>query len=228
MDLSKEMTPLKKIIWRKTELLRYTIVDLLTKVLTPSLYRKIDLIGLLGGETHNPIYSGVARCPRPAILKMKDVFKGKKVRGVEVGVFRGDNAKSILKELNIEKLFLVDSWGNYNQMKAKMEGVYLHVLDELGDNKKVEIIRKESRIGVNCFEDNSLDFVYVDANHTYESVYQDISLWVKKIKINGIMGGHDVFNWMDVLDAVKDFCVNHKIRFEIKLPDWYFIKKEVK
>jgi hypothetical protein len=41
------------------------------------------------------------------------------------------------------------------------------------------------------FEDNSLDFVYIDANHTYEGVKEDIKYWYPKVKPGGLLLGHD-------------------------------------
>jgi len=42
------------------------------------------------------------------------------------------------------------------------------------------------------FEDNSLDLVYIDAAHDYENVKKDISFWLPKIRLNGIIAGHDI------------------------------------
>ena len=39
--------------------------------------------------------------------------------------------------------------------------------------------------------DNTLDFCYIDADHSYDSVKNDLDIWLPKIKINGIICGHD-------------------------------------
>ena len=41
------------------------------------------------------------------------------------------------------------------------------------------------------FENGSFDFVYLDADHSFESVWQDLSVWYPKIRIGGILAGHD-------------------------------------
>jgi hypothetical protein len=41
------------------------------------------------------------------------------------------------------------------------------------------------------FENGSLDFVYLDADHCFESVWQDLSVWYPKVRIGGILAGHD-------------------------------------
>lgn len=53
------------------------------------------------------------------------------------------------------------------------------------------------------FEDGSLDFVYIDGEHTYKGVKKDIELFLPKIKPNGFIGGHDFKpKWKGVMDAV--------------------------
>jgi predicted O-methyltransferase YrrM len=58
---------------------------------------------------------------------------------------------------------------------------------------------------VNQFEDESLDVVFIDLTHTYESVKQDIELWLPKVKKGGILAGHDYENdWPEVVKAVDE------------------------
>lgn len=52
-------------------------------------------------------------------------------------------------------------------------------------------VRLESVEAAATYEDNSLDFVFIDADHTYDAVKSDILAWLPKIKINGIISGHD-------------------------------------
>lgn len=62
------------------------------------------------------------------------------------------------------------------------------------------------------FEDNSLDLVFIDADHEYESVKKDILLWHPKIKDDGIIAGHDYsldpVHWPGVRKAVDEFFPN--------------------
>jgi predicted O-methyltransferase YrrM len=44
---------------------------------------------------------------------------------------------------------------------------------------------------VHQYEDDSLDFVFIDANHNYEDVLEDLRNWLPKIKIGGVLAGHD-------------------------------------
>jgi predicted O-methyltransferase YrrM len=54
------------------------------------------------------------------------------------------------------------------------------------------------------FADNSVDFVFIDADHTYESVKKDIVSWLPKVKPSGIISGHDYLCGHGVADAVKE------------------------
>ena len=58
----------------------------------------------------------------------------------------------------------------------------------------------------NLFKDNAYDFIYIDADHKYESVIKDVELYLPKLKKGGIIGGHDYcpYSWPDVIKAVDE------------------------
>ena len=60
-----------------------------------------------------------------------------------------------------------------------------------GFEDRAIMIRSLSEQAVNLFEDGSLDFVYLDGNHAYDFIKQDIELWYPKVKKGGIVAGHD-------------------------------------
>jgi len=63
-----------------------------------------------------------------------------------------------------------------------------------------------------CFPDESLDFIYIDADHTYEAVVNDIKVWYPKLKVGGLFGGHDYWKSryfgrnFGVIQAVNEFA----------------------
>lgn len=220
---------MKNYIVKKTEKIRYKLASTILKQLTPALYKKIDLNTFNNNRVFQFKSDNISNTIRPSIKFMKEKFNEKLVKGVEIGVERGRNSKSILNELNIGKLYLIDVWDNYKGIYIvwSLEN-YNHVLRKFKDDKRVNIIKDFSNNAVINFWDNTLDFVYIDANHKYKYVYQDIELWYPKVKVGGIIAGHDVCI-PDTLKAVKDFCSKKNIKFQTEIPDWYFIKpKEFK
>ena len=225
MESTREViNEMKNYIIKKTEKIRYKIASIILKKLTPILYKKIDLNTFTNNRVFQFKSDNIPNTIRPSIKFMKEKFNGKLVQGAEIGVERGRNSKCILNELNIRELYLIDVWDNYKEIYVvwSLEN-YNYVLRKFKDDKRVKIIKDFSEKAVNNIGDNSLDFIYIDANHNYKYVYQDITLWYPKIKDGGIIGGHDVCI-PDTLKAVKDFCNNKNIKFTIEIPDWYFIK----
>ena len=212
-------------IAEKTVKFRYKLASFILKRLTPVLYKKID-ITTFNKRVFQFKTDNIHITIRPSVNFMKKIFDGRLVKGAELGVERARNSKSILRELNIEKLYLIDVWDiykgiDYNWSKEN----YNHVIRILEDDKRVRIIKDYSENAVKNIEDNSLDFVYIDANHNYDYVCKDINLWYPKVKEGGIIGGHDICI-PDVLKAVKEFCSDKNIKFQTEIPDWYFIKHE--
>jgi hypothetical protein len=113
--------------------------------------------------------------------------------GAEVGVCRGFNAANILS-LWPGKLHLVDAWApvpGYAETYDH-EANYLEALARLTEYEgRYEIHRQDSLEASYGFENASLDFVYLDANHAYGAVLKDLSHWWPKIKPGGILAGDD-------------------------------------
>lgn len=124
-------------------------------------------------------------------------------KGVEVGVELGLYSEVLLKANPKLKLSCVDPWsaGAYepnihavDKEQIKYDERYKECIERLSpyfEESRVEIIRQPSLGALKEFEDNSLDFVYIDANHDFVNFTNDIHNWVKKVKIGGIIAGHD-------------------------------------
>ena len=217
-------------IGKKTRNIRYKGVKLIMKYITPKLLESIhhstfsrNHIKLM--KDINPINV------RPAIQFIKNIFKDKDLIGLELGVNRGLNAKSIIENLNIKKLFLVDIWKNYYYIPKNANKNYLFVKQIFKNDNRIEIIKGKSLEVCKNFN-NMLDFIYIDSNHSYNDVYNDLLNWITKIKINGIISGHDIDSYSldyeapQVYPAVIDFCSDYGYVFYIDTPDFYFIKRE--
>jgi predicted O-methyltransferase YrrM len=140
-----------------------------------------------------------------------------KAQVVEVGVYKGYFAKQFIPELDsIDRLFLVDPW-NSPQCEGQMVGSeedHTQIITDFHQFSNVHIVKDYSQRAVNMFNDNSLDLVYLDAEHTYDGLLGDINLWYSKVKKGGILAGHDVFapEHIGVTNALCDiFACPHKI-----------------
>ena len=170
---------------------------------------------------------------RPMINFVKNHLQGSFI-GVEIGVQAGKNAKSILDTLNIKRLYLVDPYIEFYQPQtgtgATKEVQEIHKrnakkrLEKYKD--KIEFVEKLSSEAAGLFGDNSLDFVYIDGNHDYDFVIQDITLWYPKVRSGGVIGGHDFgINWVGVVEAVLEYRDKHNLKLYGDKYDWWFIKK---
>jgi len=171
---------------------------------------------------------------RPSLQFVKEKLKTKEgLIGVELGVFRGENALDMFKTMNIRHLYLIDPWVSYDNKDPNMHGK--QVLNEALDNTKkilrnygdkITFIKKFSNDALKDIPDN-VDFIYIDGNHDYKFVKEDMLNYYKKIKIGGIMAGHDL-NHLDrhkgVTKAFFEFISKYKLRPFIESPDWWVIK----
>lgn len=117
--------------------------------------------------------------------------------GAEIGVEQGEYSETLLRENPKLRLYGIDAWEAY-------EGYRDHTrqekLDRFAEATRVRMqgyefkpIRKFSMDAVKEFVDNSLDFVYIDANHDFAHVTEDIFHWSKKVRPGGIVSGHDYY-----------------------------------
>lgn len=118
--------------------------------------------------------------------------------GVELGSFKGQFANTILNNWN-GKLLMVDVWRElpheeYDDASNHREHIdaYTQAMDNIkGYEDRAYMLRMKGEHACDFISDQSLDFVYIDANHTYKCVKEDINLWYPKVKSGGIVMGHD-------------------------------------
>ena len=92
-------------------------------------------------------------------------------------------------------------------------------------NNNVEIIKGFSLEVVNKFDDETFDWIYIDANHNYDSVKADLVAWIPKVKIGGWISGHD-WDHPDVKKALLEEFPNEDITAGIYPPQSWVIKKD--
>jgi len=156
----------------------------------------------------------------------------KEISGVEVGVLWGDYSKKIndyFKYLKLD-LFLVDMWkatNDYEESAQKdLDDAYKRVCEYFEKFENVKILRLSSLEASSRFKDNSLDFVYIDGNHKYEFVKQDLNIWYNKLKTHGVLFGDDYSKSYGVHRAVSEFSFEKKlvVKFSDNYKQFAFIK----
>jgi predicted O-methyltransferase YrrM len=130
-------------------------------------------------------------------------------RGAEVGVFKGIFANRLLKNLpDIQTYYCIDPWAHdedykktlrprSSENKVNLNQAYKAFLKNTNNwkNKRI-ILQMTSMEALNRVVDESLDWVFVDGNHAYEYAREDIIGWSKKLKVGGLLAGHDYFDKM--------------------------------
>ena len=117
-----------------------------------------------------------------------------KIVGVEIGLWKADFARMMLEKNDRLYWFGIDPYfpyGKKRRTQPQWDGIYNKVVKKMEPfRERFTLIRKPSDEGVN-FIPNNVDFVFVDGNHDYDMVWNDILLYEKKIRPGGILAGHD-------------------------------------
>jgi cephalosporin hydroxylase len=159
---------------------------------------------------------------------------------VEIGVYGGASLLSIadICKDNHNTLFGVDPWELVKtsngiditgerliQTKDKMKKIRLNLektIAGLGHNHIT--LKKGFSIDVACeFTDKSLDFVFIDGDHSYDSAWSDIRAWYPKVKIGHTLAGHD-FGDPEVSRAVTNFANDKNLKFSTSCGNWIIVK----
>lgn len=141
--------------------------------------------------------------------------------GAEIGVEQGAYAETLLRANPGLHLLCVDAWKSYrgyrdHTSQEKLDRFYRAACARLNPYD-AEIIREFSMQIVTRIPEGSLDFVYIDANHRFEFVVNDIIEWSKRVRSGGIVSGHDYIRsgsdyQVHVVEAVHAYTSAHQIR----------------
>jgi predicted O-methyltransferase YrrM len=152
--------------------------------------------------------------------------------GAEIGVKTGRYSEILCQNIPGLKLVCIDTWptGRIHTIAKKKLKAY-----------DTTLIKTTSMEAAKLVPDESLDFVFIDADHKYESVRDDIREWTKKVRKGGIVSGHDYFVFFythnrGVIDAVDEYVKKHNYQLfttekdlgvecrDDRQPCWYFFK----
>lgn len=160
--------------------------------------------------------------------------------GAEIGVNRGALSSRLLVRPDM-RLTMVDSWGEYlpsygpsgdwfatvDQTERDNDKEAARILTQWAEERRT-IIQGDSADSASQIEDGSLDFAFIDADHSYEGCKRDIDAWASKVKAGGLLCGHDYYapefpNW-GVARAVNEWAKERGYKVETDRDDTWFIR----
>jgi hypothetical protein len=160
-------------------------------------------------------------------------LSGRELVGVEIGVCLGVTTETLLKQIpNIKKIYAVDNYptfvdwngGDMNAERQELMKQYAKtLLTPFGD--RVEFCYESSIEFGKTLKEESLDFVFIDGDHSEEASYNDFWIYYPLVKKYGIFAGHDI-----VLESVKKSLENYlgenfsKV-ITVSNNAWYIIKE---
>lgn len=126
------------------------------------------------------------------------VNRNRKLNFVTIDTFEGITEDSTEVEKNIYSEYTLN----------EIYDVYLKNTNHLSEFYRT--IKSDSSLASSLFVDNSIDVIFIDAGHSYESVKKDIDLWLPKMKNVSILAGHD-YGWDGVNKAVNEKFSPYKV-----------------
>lgn len=136
-------------------------------------------------------------------------------KGVELGVSTGRTTMYLCATIHDIRITAVDTWTprpsndqpgqqDYVDWPHSESLTRLELFNDQMFNKRIEIVRKDTVLAAQDFADGAFDFVFVDADHSFEGCKNDIAAWMPKVRKGGMICGHD-YNWPTVAAAVQSF-----------------------
>lgn len=153
--------------------------------------------------------------PSEGLRKLVDTVTPQDCVGVEIGVYHADTSLHMLKKSkNLGYLYCIDPYIHRTPRYKKVD-------KQLSQFNNCTLLRMKSHAAVDKVPDD-LDFVFIDGDHRYAIVLQDLYDWVPKLKPGGLLVGHDWCQWVEdagVPKAGTEYFANHGDLFEPLLPN---------
>lgn len=153
---------------------------------------------------------------------------------VEIGLGQGKSSAYLAVEIiNSEKnikLDCIDCWDIREFPDSDGTIAFKHNLKPIWNLLDISVTQNFSVNESNNYKSNSLDFVFIDGDHSYNAVTQDIEHWLPKIKQNGIIAGHDYTNEYleSVVKAVDDYFTKLNTKVYKNKSCWYVFVSDIK
>lgn len=127
-----------------------------------------------------------------------DHVKAKNI--VEIGVWKAEFSRFILSGCSsIEKYYMIDPWENlddwnkpFNVGSNEFEKIYDEAMSSTTfASEKIEVLRGKTKAVIDSIPNKTLDFSYIDGDHTLRGITIDLICLLPKIKDFGIIAGDD-------------------------------------
>jgi len=150
---------------------------------------------------------------------LKNKYAKNEVIGCEIGISSGVHVLQLLNNLNVKKLYMIDPYCKYVDGDGKIKSRRLKYFKMKKDlfkyRKKVKLIKKTSDDAVK-FIPSGLDFIYVDGNHSYKNIHDDLYNYYSKLKIHGVLGGDDYGTCFEgIKKAVDEFAEDKQLELVV-------------
>lgn len=143
-------------------------------------------------------------------------IESQKITIVEIGVYKGRgtamwNVHLINENKNYE-YFAIDHFSGSSEHKKNIEYYEVTKNNLIPILSRINLIKNDSYNASSNFTENFFDIIYIDASHDYESVKNDLTIWLPKLKKGGVICGDDyILGWPGVIQAVDEIFGKEKI-----------------
>lgn len=148
----------------------------------------MDLNVCVPGPEGSLIVSGTTRSDLPGWLAARGARTG-----AEIGVCYGEYSEELARGIPGLRLLCVDPWAEGKRPRSHPRSAFAAMEQARARLAPYDcqLIRQWSPAAASLVPDRSLDFVYLDADHQFESVVADIRAWLPKVRQGGVLAGHD-------------------------------------
>lgn len=145
--------------------------------------------------------------------------------GAEVGAATGVTTRFLLDNCaRLRKLTIVDIWKPVDSPQWNMDNMEEIFMKKFkNDSSRLLILKGLSWLMAQEIKDESLDFVFIDADHSFKCVKKDIIAWTPKIRKGGVLCGHDI-NLFGVHKAVNELLIGWNDSQVDHV--WYYYRKK--
>jgi len=163
-------------------------------------------------------------------------FPPRRIRGLEIGVYKGDFSHYLLHRVPRLYMTMVDPYLQYDEFKKRWSNrswnaLYARVCFKMALLKGRAVLLRMTSEEAAALYDGGFDFVFIDALHDYPHVKQDLELWEPRVAKGGIVSGHDYSMAPDaggggVIQAVDEYAAKIGVTPKFGADTvWYWIKE---